>query len=258
MIRRRYVDAGRGQLHLRESGTAAGGIPLVCLHATAYSSRTFETLMQEIGEQRHVIAMDTPGYGGSDPLPGTPDIAAYADALAAALEPAFDILGYHTGVAIGIEMAIRHPDQVRSLVLIGVPYFQALDFAAWKTRLATPHRLEEGLGQFAERWDYLVAKRPARLPLDRGFANFIDELRAWPDGSAAHQALFSWDMSAQLTRVTVPVHILNFPGHLAEPSRAAARLMSRATLVELPGGGGAPLEFAAASIAAEVLRPSVA
>ncbi len=33
----------------------------------------------------------------------------------------FDILGYHTGALTGTEIAIRRPDQVRRLVLIGLP-----------------------------------------------------------------------------------------------------------------------------------------
>ena len=39
----------------------------MCLHATAYSSRSFEPLMRALGSSRHVLAIDLPGYGDSDP-----------------------------------------------------------------------------------------------------------------------------------------------------------------------------------------------
>ena len=54
MIERRYVRGRFGQVHLRESGVASGAVPLVCLHATAYSSRSFEALMRALAQM--------PGY----------------------------------------------------------------------------------------------------------------------------------------------------------------------------------------------------
>lgn len=252
MIRRRYIDGRWGQVHLRESGWTARGVPLICLHATAYSSRSFETLMAAFGNARHVIAIDTPGYGESDRPDEQPDIAAYADAIADGIAGPVDLFGYHTGCAIAAEMAVRHPERVGRLAMLGIPYFQALDFEDWRARLATPHRLEAGLAQFAERWDFLVTQRPDDL--DQGFANFVDELKAWPHGSWAHEALFAWDAKARLALVKQPVLVLNPPGHLAEPSRVAAGLMRSATVLEMPEVSGAVLETAATTIAGEIGR----
>ena len=255
MIRRRYVDGPSGQVHLRESGAASGTVPLVCLHATAYSSRSFEPLMRALGDARHVIAIDAPGYGESDPPPVRPDIAAYAAAMLVAIDAAlgqgeFDLLGYHTGVTIACELALRSPERVRQLAVMGIPYLRALDFDAWRTKLATPHILSDDLDQFDERWDYLVAKRPEGLSLEQGFANFVDELRAWPNGSWAHEAMFDWDAAANLPRLAVPVVVLNPPTHLASASRVAAALIPGAQIIEMDDVGGAPLQFAAAAIAA--------
>ena len=47
LIRRVYVDGPFGQVHARITPAVAGTTPLVCLHATAYSSRTFIPLMQQ-------------------------------------------------------------------------------------------------------------------------------------------------------------------------------------------------------------------
>ena len=256
MIRRRYVDGRHGQVHLRESGWHAGGVPLVCLHATAYSSRSFERLMAAFGAGRHVIAVDTPGYGESDRPGERPGMAGYADLIAeaiAGIPGPIDLFGYHTGCAIAAELAIGHAAGVRRLVMLGVPHFRALDFEAWRVRLATPHRLGDGLDQFAERWDFLVARRPAGLSLERAFANFVDELKAWPQGSWAHEALFDWDAEARLPLVRQPVLVLNPAGHLAEPSRVAARLLG-AAVVEMQDLSGAVLEAAAAEIAAAAGR----
>ncbi|UVO50712.1 alpha/beta hydrolase [Sphingomonas sp. SUN019] len=240
-IRRRYVDGRYGQVHLREN-TPVAGVPLICLHATAYASRSFGALLAALDGTRHVIAIDTPGYGESDAPPMPIGIAAYAAAIAEVLPERFDLFGYHTGVSIAAEIAIAEPERVGRLTMMGVPYFQAIDFAGWRARLAARHELRETLAQFEERWDFLVMGRPEGLPLHRGFENFVDELKAWPNGWWAHAALFDHDLTARLPLIPVPVTVLNPPGHLADPSRVAAALIPDATVVELPELSGAVLD----------------
>ena len=73
-VRRGYLDFDDGQLHYREARPAAGApprTPIVCLHQTPTSSLEFEPLMREFATDRVVVALDTPGYGGSDG-PGEP------------------------------------------------------------------------------------------------------------------------------------------------------------------------------------------
>ncbi len=260
-ITKRYVVTSGGQVHLRESGVGSSGIPLICLHATAYSSRSFEALMRALGGSRHVLAIDLPGYGESDAPAGPLDIPGYAKVVAQAILAAVgagpvDLLGYHTGVVVAAEIAISRLIDVAAMTFIGVPYFQVLDFAAWKALLTRPHDLSGGLEQFIERWEYLVANRPEGLSLRRGFENFVDELKAWPNGVRAHEALFAYDLAGRFALIDCPVTVLNPQGHLAEPSRAAADLIAAAELIELSHLSGAVLDTAAAEIAA--LIPSAA
>ena len=248
MIRRRYIDGRWGQLHLRENGDVAG-VALVCLHATAYSSRSFTGVLTTLDGRRRALAIDTPGYGESDPPPAPPSIADYADALAEALPEPVDLFGYHTGVSIAVEWALRHPSKVRRLILMGVPHFRALDFDGWRDKLAARHELGGSLDQFAERWRFFVEQRPDGVTLGQGFINFVDELKAWPSGWWAHEALFAHDLAGRLARVTQPVTVLNPPGHLAAPSRIAAALVAQAEMVELPGVGPSPLLTDAGKVA---------
>jgi pimeloyl-ACP methyl ester carboxylesterase len=251
MIRKRYVDGPFGQIHLRESAEATGTVPLICLHATAYSSRSFETLMRAFGASRHLIALDLPGYGDSEAPTTKADMAGYADAVAAAIGAGpVDLFGYHTGVYVAAELALRHPAKIRRMTFMGIPYFQALDFEQWRARLATPHRLGAALEQFTERWAYLVNDRPTGVSLERGFANFVDELKAWPNGSWAHEAMFAWDADTRLPLIDCPVTVLNPEGHLAGASRAAAALIANAIVIELPELNGAVLELHGDRIAA--------
>lgn len=251
-VRRRFVDGGFGQLHLRATQRVAGARPLVCLHATAYSSQSFLPLMAALAGRRQVIAPDAPGYGDSDPAPAPPPITDYAAALVPALEVAdapVTLLGYHTGAYIAAELAIARPDLVERLVLIGIPYFQALDLDAWRAKLAARHRLVDRLDQFDERWRYFVTDRDASVTLRRGFANFVDELKAWPDGWWAHEAMFAYDSDARLPLIPCPTLVINPAGHLAPASRAAAALIPDCVVDEWPHWSGPVLESAPDGIA---------
>jgi pimeloyl-ACP methyl ester carboxylesterase len=238
-MRRRYIDGVFGQVHLLETQPLQdGGPPLLCLHATAYSSQSFRPLLTACGGKRHCIALDTPGYGASDPPAAPIDMGGYADAFidaaARLANGAVDVIGYHTGAYIAAEACLRRPDMFRRLIMIGVPYFHGADRAYWEALLTAPHSLGDSLAQFGERWDTLVAHRARSLSLARGFENFVDEIRAYPRGWWAHRALFDYDDRSRLRGLRLPVLIVNYPGHLAEGSRAAAALIPQANIIEAP------------------------
>ncbi len=255
-----YTDGPYGQLHHWEAG-AAGALPdLVCLHATAYSGRTFSTVMEHLARTRRVIALDTPGYGGSDSPPGEIGVEAYAEAIAQGVRAIrsdarpVDLFGYHTGALIATEMAALHPNLVRRIALVGVPYFDGADREAWRAKLAHETELTESFDQFRARWDFFVTRRAEGLPLARGFDNFVDELRAYPREGWAHKALFNYDAQARLPLVAAQVSVINPTGALAAPSRAAALLMPHATVREVPALAGAPLDLGAALLSSELAR----
>lgn len=255
-IRKTYVDGPFGQVHLRMTPPVADAVPLVCLHATAYSSQSFLPLMRALAGRRQVIAIDAPGYGGSDAPSGPIDMAGYARAMIAAVDALASrpvaVLGYHTGAYVATEMAIARPDRIARLVLIGVPYFQALDFEHWKARLAARHSLGDRLDQFAERWSYFITDRHPAVSLERGFENFVDELKAWPDGWWAHEAMFAYDSDGRLPQVAQPVMILNPDGHLAPASRVAGERIPDCTVREMPGLSGPVLEAAPVELATAI------
>ena len=238
MLSRRYVGPPGGQTHLLEGGVASGKASLWCLHATAYSGRSFTPFLKLLAAHRRVVAPDTCGYGGSD-WPDAPlDIQGYAQRVLKAVDQAgdtqVDLLGYHTGALIAAELARMEPERVRRLVLIGVPYLDKAEQPAWRVRLAAPMVLGESLNQFKERWDFLVRERDPRISLERAFDNFVDELRAYPRGWQAHDAAFTFDVQACFARVHQPTLILNPDNHLSAPSRRAAEALPNARLVELP------------------------
>ena len=129
-IRRRFVDVGAAQVHLRTCG-AADAPPLVMIHPSPGSSKQLEGLMRALAGLGHrAIAPDTAGNGDSDALalaqPGIPDLAAHALAALDALGlDRFDLYGSHTGASIAMEIAIAHPGRVGRLVIDGMGLYSA-------------------------------------------------------------------------------------------------------------------------------------
>jgi pimeloyl-ACP methyl ester carboxylesterase len=128
-VTRRFVDLDIGQVHCYEAGRrVAGTPPLVLLHASPWSARTLAPLLVRLGKQRYVIAPDTLGQGDScAPDTESVDIPYLADATVKLLDALdiglCDLFGSHTGGHTATEMAIRHPDRVRRLIVegLGVP-----------------------------------------------------------------------------------------------------------------------------------------
>ena len=236
---RRYVGAPGRQVHITEVGDARPSQPsLYCLHATAYSGRSFTPLMAALATSRRVLAPDTPGYGASDPPETQIELADYAERMGEALaldsDGRIDLLGYHTGALLAAELARQRPELIRRVVLIGVPYFEDAEREHWRGVLAKRMSLSEDLEQFEERWRFFITDRRDGVTLARGFENFVDELRAYPCGWWAHEAAFTFDVRRSLSRVLQPVLVLNPDNHLSEASRQAAACLPNAGLTELP------------------------
>jgi pimeloyl-ACP methyl ester carboxylesterase len=104
------------------------GPPLVMMHGSPGDSALMAEEMAAASAQFTCIALDAPGFGGSDPLPGevltVKDLAQATAATMAALGlPPARVYGTHTGAAIGAELGAGWPDQVSGLVLEGLPIF---------------------------------------------------------------------------------------------------------------------------------------
>ncbi len=124
-VRRHYVDSGELQIHYREIGS--GERPIVLLHQSASSSLGYVELIQLLGDDYRVIALDTPGFGSSDPLSGSLTVEALAETLVGALDglgvTSCWLYGHHTGASLAAQIAADHPSLVEKLVLSGPPHF---------------------------------------------------------------------------------------------------------------------------------------
>ena len=128
-LRKMYVDCRFGQLHLHTSFPSSGGFdeltPLLCVAPPALTGRVFRPVLRDLGRDRSVYAPDLPGAGESDAPDHAPVVAdhtaAFADLIDSLRLKQVDVVGYQTGSLAAIELALAKPEQVRRLLLIGVP-----------------------------------------------------------------------------------------------------------------------------------------
>ena len=128
MIERHLRQVNGVYLHYRTAGKV-GGVPLVLLHPSPRNSAMFEPMMRLLQDDFDLVAPDTPGYGGSDPLPTVPvGIADYLPGLRALLleaaGPRFMLYGSATGAQLAIAYANSHPDDVVHLFLDNAAHFE--------------------------------------------------------------------------------------------------------------------------------------
>lgn len=105
---------------------AGGGTPLVLAHGGLGTiPMIFGALLPQLAATRQVIALELHGHGHSALGQRAMSYAAMGDDIAALiahlkLEQA-DVLGFSLGGGAALQAAVRHPAQVRRLVLISAP-----------------------------------------------------------------------------------------------------------------------------------------
>lgn len=126
-LRRAYFDCRYGQLHVYQAIPAGGGFDeataLICIPGKPGSGGYFQPLLQPLGLDRSVYAVDLPGHGLSDPAPAGAGAAGMALALADFLQNMrirrVDLLAHADGAAVATALAAQLPALIGHLALSG-------------------------------------------------------------------------------------------------------------------------------------------
>jgi pimeloyl-ACP methyl ester carboxylesterase len=118
-IRHHNVVIDGLNVFVREAGDP-GRPTFVLLPGFPSSTRAYIRLIDKLSDSWHVVAVDYPGFGGSDPLTGSPTF----DRLAEVTGKAIDALGigdyamYHFdfGSPVGMRIALAHGTRVKAIV----------------------------------------------------------------------------------------------------------------------------------------------
>lgn len=239
-MRRGYLDGPHGQVHYEAGGD--GGRPLLLLHQSPLSSRQFAPAYAALLRAGyHVVGIDMPGFGRSDPLPDPPSLADYAAAALAALD-AFrwrraDVLGHHTGAVVGAQLAALHPGRVRRLVLNGFPLLSAEERAFLRSFAFGPPTLREDGSHLLDAWRRRLRATPGWTSLEAMHRHVVDGLVAERTNWKAFPLIVDADLESLLRRIECPTLLFTNTGEDLHAATGRCRaLRSDFAYTELAGG----------------------
>lgn len=99
--------------------------PLILLHGLADSRLCFEPLLAALPETVHAVAVSQRGHGASHKpeAPASYHAEHFADDVIAVLDtvghPRGDVLGHSMGAWAALHAALRHPQRIHRLILVG-------------------------------------------------------------------------------------------------------------------------------------------
>ena len=239
-IERAFVETPSGRVHVAACGT---GQPVLLLHQTPRSWNEYREVLPLLGASRRAIAMDTMGFGDSDPLPdGQDSIEAWARAAHQLLDALGHeraaVVGHHTGAAIAVEVAAQQPDRVEALVLSACPYVDAARRAKEHGRQIIDDVAVRPDGQhLTELWGRRQPFYPkGRHELLERF--MIDALKAGPRAAEGHRVVGRYVMETRLPLVRCPTLVL---APMADPhahphAPAVAAAIAGAKLIAIEDG----------------------
>jgi pimeloyl-ACP methyl ester carboxylesterase len=225
---------------------AGHGPPLLLLHGGWSDGRDWQPQLASLCDEFDVIAWDAPGCGGSSDPDGPMTIADYAGAVADlvdALEVGpVHLCGLSFGGGLALAVYARHPEIVRSLVLVSA-------YAGWKGSLppeevgARLERLRSELGRPPAEWidGYLPGFFAQPVPADvlALVRSVMLDVRAV--GTEAMLSAFAdADLRDVLPTVAVPTLVLHGSADVRSPRPVAEALhagIPGSRLVVLPGVG---------------------
>jgi pimeloyl-ACP methyl ester carboxylesterase len=115
-----------GEVHVRESGE--GSVPTVLVHGLGGSTLNWIPLMERLGDQAAMLAVDLPGFGLSPPpRDGDYSPRGHARTVVATIEEwrrrraiagPVHVMGNSMGGAVALQLASQRPDLVSSLTLV--------------------------------------------------------------------------------------------------------------------------------------------
>ena len=262
-LERRFIQLQHGQLHLRVagqiySGTARQQPTILCLHMIPKSGRIFARLLPELAKDRLVIAPDYPGYGESDHYPYEQvSIQDYASTIYELIEQykldQVDLVGYHTGSMVAVELAHQYPERVRKLINISAPIIVEQEIEEFK-RFFKPIPLDEQGTRYRVMWERVRHFSGPGMTLEMAADSMAENLRGGERYEDGHYAAFDYaaTYAKKLGQIEQPLWVMNPADDLHEHTKRVDPYLRNATRTDFPDWGHGFLEIWPQQVAAAI------
>lgn len=250
----RFLAIAGQQVYIEQQGR---GEPVVLLHGFGSSSYCWRRVMPELARSFRVVALDLNGFGYTerpkDPRSYTREgqerlILSVMDALGIARA---HLVGHSYGGGLTLFLAARHPERLRSMVLVDSSAPTYPDDR--RSPLARVRPLNALYLRYALRPEF-IQKTLRNSFFDASLATpelaraYLDRLRVEGEEDAYYGLTVSNrrpPVAVELGKIDVPALIVwGSEDRLIQPDdgRRAARRLPRATFVAIPNTGHLPME----------------
>jgi pimeloyl-ACP methyl ester carboxylesterase len=202
-----YADVNGINLYYEIHGD---GPPLVLLHGGLGATEMFGPALVRLAEGHRVIGVDLQGHGRTADVDRPIRLETMADDVEALMDhlgiEQADAVGYSLGGGVAFQLAVRHPQRVRKLVVVSA-YFR--DDAVDPALRAQQTQVNAAAAEFMKETPmYELYARLAPRPED--FPRLVDKI-----GEYMRQP---FDMTDQLRALQVPTMLMSADADMAPPS----------------------------------------
>ncbi len=237
-VKRRYVDTSFGQVHYYMSGEQ--GPLLFLFHETALSGNQYEKVLPLLGVKCRAIAIDTPGYGMSDPPAAPCDMQSLSARLFAAIQEFDDgpviLAGAHTGSSFALELATTSlRDRATHVILSGLALLTPAEIEDFRNIITVPEVDQDGRFLVVE-WEKRRDRWGDRAKLEDILWGTVEQLKVYKRFHWAFEAVFTHDAQAALKNLSAPtLFLIGENDSLLKSDERACALVDNAKLDVLPG-----------------------
>jgi lipase len=144
---------------------------VLAIHCSLAHSGIWAGVADDLKDFATLVAFDLPMHGKSAPWDGARDLHDLSTDIATAqLDEPMDLIGHSFGATVALRLAARHPDRVRSLILIDPVLFAAAEYA--------DRKVFDGQKAEAARLSHDMAHHGAEQAT-RGFVSVWGDGRKW-------------------------------------------------------------------------------
>ena len=198
------------------------GEPLILLHGGVGAIQMFGEVLPSLAQNRQVVAVDLQAHGRTADIDRPLSFELMAGDIAALIKhlgiEEADVMGYSLGGGVALRTAIQHPEVVRKLVLVSIPFKRD----GWYPEILA------GMGQMGPQ----VAEPMKQTPMYQLYASIAPKPEDWPVlltklGELLRQ---DYDWSNEVAAIKAPTLIVVGDADSVRTAHAVA-------FFELLGGG---------------------
>jgi pimeloyl-ACP methyl ester carboxylesterase len=206
------------------------GAPLVLIHGGGSTIQTsFGRIIPELSGNRQLIAVELQGHGHTPDVDRPETFVQDADDVAALLNylkiEKADFFGFSNGAHTTLEIAIRHPELIRKIILGSVAYNRnGMPAEFWKT--ISTATLKDMPQPYQDAYKEVAPDTNDLIKMFEKDRNRMIEFKGWT--------------AEEIRAIKAPALIISGDQDVVSPEHAVEmhRLLSGSHLIILPGGHG--------------------